>query len=100
MIDFPNWFAGTVTIVALIGLGIFLYPWLMRHKGGHSAVGAITVVLTFVFYLFDRSMDTPIVTSLLMATLWAAAPAAVALFLHRIYQRSHPEDADDGAAPT
>jgi|LNFM01.1.fsa_nt_gb hypothetical protein len=100
MIDFPNWFAGTVTIVALVGLGIFLYPWLMRQKGGHSAVGAITVVLTFVFYLFDRSMDTPIVTSWLMATLWAAAPAGVALFLHRMYRRSHPAGADDGAAST
>ena len=29
MIDFPNWLAGTVTIVALIGLGIFIYPWLL-----------------------------------------------------------------------
>lgn len=93
MIAFPTWFAGTVTIVALVGLGIFLYPWLLRRVGGASAVGAITVVLTFVFYLFDRSMNTPILTSLLLATLWAAAPAGVGLFLHRAYLRSHPSPA-------
>jgi hypothetical protein len=99
MIEFPTWFSGSVTLVALIGLGIFLYPWLLRRPGGRAAVGAMTVVLIIVFYLFDRSLDTPIFTSWLFAALWAAAPAAVALFLHRMYRRNHPANAESEAAP-
>jgi hypothetical protein len=99
MIEFPTWFSGTVTLVALIGLGIFLYPWLLRRPGGHAAVGTMTVLLAIVFYLFDRSLETPIITSWLFAALWAAAPAAVALFLHKMYRRNHPAGADSGVAP-
>lgn len=96
MLDFPNWFAGTVTIAALIGLGTFLYPWLLRRAGGHSAMGAITVMLGFVFYLFDRSMNTPIAASAILATLWASMPAVVGLLLHRLYLRGAA--AQDGSA--
>lgn len=98
MLDFPTWFSGTVTIVALVGLGIFLYPWLMRRRGGAAAIGALTVLLTYVFYLFDRSSDTPIIASWLLATLWALAPAGVATFLHVMYRRRQAAEANAGTA--
>jgi hypothetical protein len=96
MIDFPNWLAGTVTIVALIGLGIFIYPWLLRLRGGVPAIGAITVILTFVFYVFDRSNDVPIAASALLAALWALAPVAAGVVVWRL---SRPSAAQSPAQP-
>lgn len=96
MIDFPNWLAGTVTIVALIGLGIFIYPWLLRLRGGVPAIGAITVILTFVFYVFDRSNDVPIAASALLAALWALAPVAAGVVVWRL---SRPSAAHSPAQP-
>jgi hypothetical protein len=84
LLDFPNWFAGTVTIVALVGLGIFVYPWLLARKGGIGAIGAVTVLLTFVFYAFDRSNNVPIATSAALAALWALAPVGVGFIVRRI----------------
>jgi hypothetical protein len=84
MIDFPNWFAGTITIVALVGLGIFVYPWLLARKGGIGAVGAITVLLAFLFYAFDSANNVPIATSATLAILWAVAPVAVGFVVRRL----------------
>lgn len=84
MLDFPTWFAGTVTIGALVGLGIFVYPWLLARKGGIGAVGAITVLLAFLFYAFDSSSQVPIATSATLAVLWALAPVAVGFIVRRI----------------
>lgn len=84
LIDFPNWLAGTVTIVCLVGLGIFIYPWLLRQKGGAGAIGAITVLLTFVFYNFDRANDVPIVASAALALLWALAPVVAGLVVWKL----------------
>jgi multisubunit Na+/H+ antiporter MnhG subunit len=88
MIDFPTWVSGTVTIVALIGLGIFIYPWLLNKKGGAGAVGAITVMLAFLFYAFDSSRDVPIAVSAALAVLWALAPVAAGAIVHRLQRRS------------
>jgi hypothetical protein len=96
MIDFPNGFAGTVTIAALIGLGIFLYPWLLKRSGGVPAIGAITVLLTFVFYVFDRANSVPIVTSALLAALWALAPVAAGVIVWRLQRGSQTDSAAPG----
>lgn len=88
MIDFPNWLAGSVTIAALIGLGIFIYPWLLRLRGGVPAIGAVTVLLTFLFYVFDRSNSVPIATSALLAALWALAPVGAGVIVWRLSRPS------------
>lgn len=88
MIDFPTWISGTVTIVALIGLGIFIYPWLLKQKGGAGAVGAITVVLVFLFYAFDSSREVPIAVSAALAALWALAPLAAGTLVYRLTRRA------------
>jgi hypothetical protein len=85
---FPNWFAGTVTIVALIGLGIFIYPWLLARRGGAGAIGAVTVLLSFLFYVFDRRNDVPIPVSALLALLWAVAPVVAGIIVHRLQRKS------------
>lgn len=88
LLDFPNWFAGTVTIVALIGLGIFIYPWLLARRGGAGAIGAVTVLLSFLFYVFDRRNDVPIPVSALLALLWAVAPVVAGIIVHRLQRKS------------
>jgi hypothetical protein len=88
LLDFPNWFAGTVTIVALIGLGIFIYPWLLARRGGAGAFGAVTVLLSFLFYVFDRRNDVPIPVSALLALLWAVAPVVAGIIVHRLQRKS------------
>jgi hypothetical protein len=88
LLDFPNWFAGTVTIVALIGLGIFIYPWLLARRGGAGAIGAVTVLLTFLFYVFDRRNDVPIPVSALLALLWAVAPVVAGVVVHRLRRKA------------
>lgn len=88
LLDFPNWFAGTVTIVALIGLGIFIYPWLLARRGGAGAIGAVTVLLSFLFYVFDRRNDVPMPVSALLALLWAVAPVVAGIIVHRLQRKS------------
>lgn len=88
MIDFPTSVSGTVTIVALIGLGIFVYPWLLRQKGGMPAIGAATVLLTFLFYQFDSSRSVPIAVTLTLAALWALAPVAAGVIVWRLSRGS------------
>lgn len=90
MLEFPNWFAGTATIVALVGLGIFVYPWLLGRKGGAGAVGAVTVLLAFLFYVFDRSSNVAIATSATLAALWALAPVAAGVVVYRLQRKPAP----------
>ena len=52
------------------------------------AIGAITVILTFVFYVFDRSNDVPISASALLAALWALAPVAAGVIVWRLSRAS------------
>jgi hypothetical protein len=87
MIDFPTPIAGTVTIVALIGLGIFVYPFLLKQRGGAGLVGASTVILMFLFYAFDSARDEPIALSAGLAVLWALAPVVAGTIVHRLSRR-------------
>lgn len=83
-LDVPNWLAGSITIATLVGLGIFVYPWLLRQKGGSAAIGAITVLLAFLFYSFDRSGAVPIAVSASLAALWALGPVAAGVIVWRL----------------
>jgi len=88
MIEFPNWFAGSFTLAALIGLGIFLYPWLLKQRGGSAIVGAITVALSVLFYLFDQDSGVSFAVSMALAILWALAPVAAGVIVYRLQRRS------------
>ena len=92
MIDFPTGLAGAVTIVAIVGLGIFVYPWLLRRSRGSAAIAGATAVLAVVFYAFDRSSGVPVAVSAALALLWALAPVAAGLIVHRLQKRSAPSD--------
>jgi len=82
--EVPNWLAGTLTIAALIGGGVFLYPWLLGRRFGALAVAAGTVLLALLFRHFDRDGGA---LSTALALLWAAAPVAVGVIVHRLQRR-------------
>lgn len=86
MPEVPNAVAGAVTIAALVGFGVFLYPWLLARRGGAVAVAAISAALAALFFLFDRGSGDP-AASAAFALLWALAPAAVGLIVARLQRR-------------
>ena len=86
MLEVPIAVAGALTVVALVGGGIFLYPWLLARRGGALAVAVVTAVLALLFFRFDRGSGSPIVSAA-FALLWAAAPAAVGLLVFRLQRR-------------
>ena len=86
MPEVPNALAGALTVVALVGGGIFLYPWLLARRGGAIQVAAITVALAALFFFFDRGSGNS-TASAILALLWAAAPAAVGRIVYRLQRR-------------
>lgn len=89
MFEFSNGFAGAVTIACLVGLGTFLYPWLLRRRGGGLIVGVMTVLLTLAYTVFDRGNGVALTTSVLLAFLWAIAPVVAGVIVYRL-QRGRP----------
>ena len=86
MTKVPNALAGAVTVVALIGGGIFLYPWLLARRGGAIAVAVLTAALTLLFFYFDRGSGNA-AASAAFALLWAVAPATVGAIVFRLRRR-------------
>jgi len=86
MPEVPNGLAGSVTVVALIGFGVFLYPWLLKRRGGAAAVAAITAALTALFFWFDRGSGNSALSAA-FALLWAAGPAAAGVIVYRLQRR-------------
>ncbi|HTT11832.1 MAG TPA: hypothetical protein VMG60_13140 [Burkholderiaceae bacterium] len=77
--DIPASIAGSVTIVLLVVLGIFVYPWLLRRRGGALAMAASTVALAVLFYLFDQPSGVQAGTSRVLAAVWALLPVLAGL---------------------
>ena len=86
MAEVPNWLAGAFTVAALIGCGIFVYPWLLARRGGAVAVIAVTAALTALYYFFDGGSGNKAVSAA-FALLWGAAPAAVGMLIFRLQRR-------------
>jgi hypothetical protein len=82
--DWSLGIAGSVTIAALVVLGIFVYPWLLAKRGGLWLIGAVTIVLAVVFFYFDAGRGTTTEVSALLGALWAIAPVIAALIARRL----------------
>ena len=79
----PLWIAGSITIVALVGLGIFVYPrWLQRPRG-RVLVALTTVALAALFHWFDGGRSEPVLR-VALALLWALAPVFVGTIVARL----------------
>ncbi len=80
----PLGLAGAVTIVALVGLGTFVYPWLLKKPYGVGAVTLATLALTGLFFMFDAGRADNESTSLALGFIWAIAPAVAGVIVRRI----------------
>jgi hypothetical protein len=82
--EVPNWLAGGLTVVALVGCGVFLFPWLLKRRGGALLVAAVTMALALLYMGFDSDNS---VASTVLTLLWAAAPAIVGAVVYRLQSR-------------
>ncbi len=74
--------AGVITIAALVGLGIFVYPWLLNQRWGAGVIAVITVALAVAYFFFDHPRSSPWVAAALGA-FWALAPVIAGLITRR-----------------
>jgi len=75
---------GAVTVVALVGLGLFGYPWLLRRGVvGRIALALTSTLLVALYYGFDGGRSAPAV-ALAFALAWAALPLVAGLVTVRV----------------
>lgn len=92
MLSIQTALAGVVTIVLLVSLGIFIYPWLLKRKNGAAIIAAATVILFVLYFAFDRGYGTPAGRAAGFGLLWACAPIVAALIVHRIGAKAAPRE--------
>jgi hypothetical protein len=78
--------AGAITIALIVGLGIFVYPWLLAQRYGPSIVGLMTILLGALFVRFQGSGSSAY--SLAFAAGWALGPVIAGVIVHRIQRKS------------
>ena len=64
--------AGAITIALIVGLGIFVYPWLLAKRYGPWIVGLMTILLGALFVGFQGSRSST--STLAFAAGWALGP--------------------------
>jgi hypothetical protein len=74
--------AGAITIALIVGLGVFVYPWLLTQRHGRWIVGATTLLLAVLFVSFEGSGASHL--SLALAAAWALGPVIAAVLVARI----------------
>jgi hypothetical protein len=79
--------AGSLTILFLVGFGMFLYPWLLKRRGGVLVVAVLTAMLTVLFYLFDDPIGVETSTSGALALVWALLPLAAGLVVKSLQSK-------------
>jgi len=78
--------AGAITIALIVGLGIFVYPWLLAQRYGPWIVGLMTILLGALFISFQGSSSSTY--SLAFAAGWALCPVIAGVIVHRIQRKS------------
>ena len=74
--------AGAITIALIVGLGIFIYPWLLAQRHGPWIVGLMTILLGALFVGFQGSGSSAY--SLAFAAGWALGPVIAGVIVHRL----------------
>ena len=77
---------GAITIAATVGLGIFVYPWLLAQRYGPWIVGLMTILLGTLFVGFQGSGSSAY--SLAFAAGWAFGPVIAGVIVYRIQRKS------------
>lgn len=77
--------AGVITVALIVGLGIFVYPWLLTQRHGRWIVGSITLLVATLFMLFEGSESSSY--SRALAAGWALGPVIAGLVVSRISRK-------------
>lgn len=78
--------AGAITIALIVGLGIFVYPWLLSQRRGPWIVALTTVLLGALFVIFQGSRSG--LYSLALAAAWSLGPVVAGVIVWRIERKS------------
>ena len=77
--------AGAITIALIVGLGIFVYPWLLTQRHGRWIVALISALLAALFVWFEGIDSSRY--SLAMAAGWALGPVIAGVIVERISRK-------------
>ncbi len=82
----PTPVAGAITIAVIVGLGVFVYPWLLTQRYGPWLVGLLTLLLGALFVIFQGSDSSTY--SRVMAAGWSLGPVIAGVIVWRIQRKS------------
>jgi hypothetical protein len=82
---------GAITIVLLVGLGIFVYPWLLAQRGGKWIVALATALLAALFYVFDACSGLSGGAAAAVAAGLALGPLAAGVIVWRLQRPGKQE---------
>ncbi len=89
MTGVPVSISGSITVALIVVLGVFVYPWLLRRRGGRVIVAVITLLLAALFIAFESAGERSGTAGAVVAGLLGAAPAVAGVIVTRL-QRSPP----------
>ncbi|MGH6611748.1 MAG: hypothetical protein ACRECQ_16005 [Burkholderiaceae bacterium] len=78
--------AGAISIALIVGLGIFVYPWLLAQRHGVWIVALTTLLLGALFVVFQGFQSST--ASLLITASWALAPVIAGVIVWRMQRKS------------
>ena len=78
--------AGAITLALFVGLGVFVYPWLLRQRFGRSSVAVLTVLLAGLFIAFEGSGASTYSSAL--AAAWALGPVIAGVVVWRLQRNN------------
>ncbi|MEO8187252.1 MAG: hypothetical protein ABI580_07815 [Burkholderiaceae bacterium] len=88
--ELPPQVAGAITIALFVGLGIFVYPWLLAQPYGRWVVGLTTMFIGALFVAFQvgNSGSNSSLYSLVLAAAWALGPVVAGVVVWRIQRKT------------
>lgn len=84
--------AGAVSIALIVGLGIFVYPWLLTQRFGTWIVALMTALLAALFIVFQGSDSGTV--SRIGAAAWSLGPVLAGVIVYRIQNKPKPAAID------
>ena len=91
----PTQLAGAITIALIVGLGIFVYPWLLAQRHGGWGVAVMTLLLGGLFAAFQLGAPDSAsgLYSVGLAALWALGPVIAGVVVWRLQRNTDQESA-------
>ena len=90
MSEIPVQVEGAITIALIVGLGIFVYPWLLAHRYGAWIVAVMTLLLggLFVAFQIGASSSSSGVYPVVLAAVWALGPVIAGVIVWRLQRKT------------